>query len=215
MKIESVAVLTRYFIKKFRTYHEILYICTSNEKNKYFFIAHRGMRKNIELHTSVKLNYYKKEDLSYDCDDGSPEKIDPNNTLIEKQSGEYLCESQKSFRNLVEKFVNYTENHPIYKLFSDNCQHFATGASNEITGGEKRTQNINKNRVPKPNFEKPGYIRTLAEKIEESDNKDTILFVSSFKPDFKKPNQAKGDEDEVDEDDDEALLRSEIKEEDL
>lgn len=142
LKIESISILKREFKVGF---HEILGICAKGEDKKYFFVAHRAAEKGV--FTRVKIIYYKRAKINFNCADASPEKIDPNTKLIDaKNSGGCTLYSLKNF---LQKSMYYTIDYYYYSISTYNCQHFSTGMYNGMTQEKLKTSNLNFNRVPK------------------------------------------------------------------
>jgi hypothetical protein len=139
LTIERVKIYKRSFI--YSTFHEYLAFCVGNGVKKYFFIVDRGNYENVI--TRIRIIYY---GTASDCKNDNAlwgEILAPGMSIL-KVNGEGVPLSGKtSFKKFIRNAVQYTYDFPLYNPVGKNCQHFATGFFNTITGASLLYTDIN------------------------------------------------------------------------
>ena len=144
--LEKMGVYTRPFVAG--TVHELMNLCYSNGKgNYYFFLVHRGKAHGWTFSTIVHYFYYGTSDSCNKMADS----IDPKTKLKAEYDMTLSSDTVRKFSSLFELTKIYEKNKSLYRIFTKNCQHFATGFYNTLTGEHLSTTNFNLNPIPKFN----------------------------------------------------------------
>jgi hypothetical protein len=134
------------------TVHEMLAVCAVNKSGAaYYFVFQRLGEDELDsvFKTKIQIIYYAK---SNNCDENSskwPDKISKY-SFIKSSSKEISV----SMANLIQASYKYYKNFPDYWFWKSNCQHYATGMYNALTGEKTNPTNLDKmeNAYRHPNF---------------------------------------------------------------
>jgi hypothetical protein len=150
LELVYVKILYRPFLGE-KIVHNLLSVCTTNGQTAYYFIIDRGAI-HYDLYTKIRLIYYHSSSDN-DCDPDSPywpENITGNMTKY--LDGGIALSDRRSLRSLLVANEQYVNDYEFYEIAAANCQHYATGMFNAITGKNIEFMNFNLYSIKRPNF---------------------------------------------------------------
>jgi len=131
--------------------HEFLMVCAVDKSYDYYFVIDRS-RHGSKDETKIRIIYTGRENKYTNSNEecyfeskqwAENRGIDPNT----KESFSYLLNGRGllsesiKFQILIEALIKYANKYPYYSLLAENCQHFATGIYNALTGDSKEISN--------------------------------------------------------------------------
>ena len=132
-------------------------VCAIDDnQNEYYFVIDRGahgkFKTKIRIIYTGKISSEKRDELKLVtiCDDYSPEwaEIRGKREDLAQSDSELLGTSKylesneiNTMRKLFDGSIKYAQNYGYYSPYGENCQHFATGIYNTITGEQKDISN--------------------------------------------------------------------------
>lgn len=122
--------------------HEFLVVCGTGDNSDFYFHVDKGSFRYKK--TKVNINYFAKE-ASNDCN-GDAWKLA---TTLKEDGEADISEKYKNVFTFLHEVIYYAKQFKNYELFGTNCQHFATGIFNKVTGKSTFATNckITKNRL--------------------------------------------------------------------
>ena len=138
LTLEKMVIYKRPFL--FGKSHELLNLCYSNGYGQYyFFVVHRGKAHGFTIKTMVHFMYYgfstSCDKWAYSIDDNVQYKDEFDMTKIPN-------DDFRSFKGFFELVKQYAVEYDWYRIFKTNCQHFATGFFNTLSGEKIKTTNL-------------------------------------------------------------------------
>lgn len=145
LTLDLMTINTRKFVRD--KVHELLNLCFTNGNGQYYyFIVHRGKAHGLTLKTIIHWFYYGRK-AGTQCDSTYMANVIDSKTVLKKSvditHSKYKNSEYRSLSSIFELTKLYATQNDYYRLFTKNCQHFATGFFNLISGQDTSTSNFN------------------------------------------------------------------------